>query len=59
MILVKLKRRAGRYSFNLNDKTFDGNGYPIENLTKPLFSVANGTVKNLILPDVEIDGNEN
>ena len=55
----QIKEESRKIQLNLNDKTFDGNGYPIENLTKPLFSVANGTVKNLILPDVEIDGNEN
>lgn len=55
----KIKEESRKILLKLNGKTFDGNGYPIENLTKPLFSVANGTVKNLILPDVEIDGNEN
>ena len=55
----KIKEESRKISLKLNGKTFDGNGYPIENLTKPLFSVANGTVKNLILPDVEIDGNGN
>ncbi len=55
----QIKEESRKIPLKLHDKTFDGNGYPIENLTKPLFSVANGTVKNLILPDVEIDGNEN
>lgn len=55
----QIKKESRKILLKLNDKTFDGNGYPIENLTKPLFSVANGTVKNLILPDVEIDGNGN
>lgn len=55
----QIKEESRKKSLKLSDKIFDGNGYPIENLTKPLFSVANGTVKNLILPGVEIDGNEN
>ena len=55
----KIKEESRKIPLKLNGKTFDGNGYPIENLTKPLFSVANGTVKNLILPDVEIEGNGN
>ena len=55
----QIKEESRKISLKLHDKTFDGNGYLIENLTKPLFSVANGTVKNLILPDVEIYGNEN
>lgn len=55
----QIKEESRKIPLKLHDKTFDGNGYPIENLTKPLFSVANGTVKNLILPDVEIDGNQN
>lgn len=55
----QIKEESRKIQLKLNDKTFDGNGYPIENLTKPLFSVANGTVKNLILPDVEIEGNGN
>lgn len=55
----QIKEEIRKKSLKLNDNIFDGNGYPIENLTKPLFSVANGTVKNLILPDVEIDGNGN
>ena len=55
----QIKEESRKIPLKLHDKTFDGNGYPIENLKKPLFSVANGTVKNLILPDVEIDGNGN
>ena len=55
----KINEENRKIPLKLNGKTFDGNGYPIENLTKPLFSVANGTVKNLILPDVEIEGNGN
>ena len=55
----KINEESRKIPLKLNGKTFDGNGYPIENLTKPLFSVANGTVKNLILPDVEIEGNGN
>ena len=55
----QIKEESRKIPLKLNGKTFDGNGYPIENLTKPLFSVANGTVKNLILPDVEIEGNGN
>ena len=55
----KINEESRKKSLKLNDKIFDGNGYPIENLTKPLFSVANGTVKNLVLPDVKLDGNEN
>lgn len=55
----QIKEESRKIPLKLNGKTFDGNGYPIENLTKPLFSVAKGTVKNLILPDVEIDGNGN
>lgn len=55
----QIKEEIRKKSLKLNDNIFDGNGYLIENLTKPLFSVANGTVKNLILPDVEIDGNGN
>ena len=55
----KIKEESRKIALKLNGKTFDGNGYPIENLTKPLFSVAKGTVKNLVLPDVEIDGNGN
>lgn len=55
----QIEEAIRKKSLKLNGNIFDGNGYPIENLTKPLFSVANGTVKNLVLPDVEIDGNGN
>lgn len=55
----QIKEESRKISLKLNGNIFDGNGYPIENLTQPLFEIANGTVKNLILPDVEIDGNGN
>lgn len=55
----QIKKESRKISLKLNGNIFDGNGYPIENLTQPLFEIANGTVKNLILPDVEIDGNGN
>lgn len=44
---------------NLSGKTVDGNGYSIKNLTKPLFGVANGTVKNLVLSGVSIKETSN
>lgn len=36
----KLEAAVQAETLNLNDKTFDGNGYSIKNLTKPLFGVA-------------------
>lgn len=35
----------------------DGNGYTLSGISQPLFNVLNGTVKNLILSDVKIEGN--
>lgn len=35
----------------------DGNGYELSGISQPLFNVLNGTVKNLILSDVKIEGN--
>ena len=55
----KIKEESRNISLKLNGNIFDGNGYPIENLTQPLFEIANGTVKNLILSDVKIEGKEN
>ena len=37
----------------------DGNGYELRGISQPLFSVLNGTVKNLILSDVRIEGTGN
>lgn len=37
----------------------DGNGYTLSGISQPLFSVLNGTVKNLILSDVRIVGTGN
>ena len=34
----------------------DGDGYALSGISQPLFSVLNGTVKNLILSDVRIEG---
>lgn len=40
--------------------TFDGNGYTISNLGHALFNIVNGgTVKNVILDNINIDENEN
>lgn len=40
--------------------TFDGNGYTISNLNKPLFAaIQKGTVKNLKLENVQIDYEDN
>lgn len=55
----KLDADVQAKTLNLNDKTFDGNGYSIKNLTKPLFGVANGTVKNLVLSGVSIEETSN
>ena len=55
----KLDAAVQAETLNLNDKTFDGNGYSIKNLTKPLFGVANGTVKNLVLSGVSIEETSN
>lgn len=55
----KLDADVQAKTLNLNDKTFDGNGYSIKNLTKPLFGVANGTVKNLVLSGVSIKETSN
>ena len=38
----------------LNGFTFDGRGHKIEGINQPLFSAVKGTVKNLILTDVDI-----
>ena len=35
----------------------DGDGYTLSGISQPLFNVLNGTVKNLILSDVKIEGN--
>ena len=35
----------------------DGDGYALSGISQPLFNVLNGTVKNLILSDVKIEGN--
>ena len=37
----------------------DGDGYALSGISQPLFSVLNGTVKNLILSDVRIEGTGN
>ena len=37
----------------------DGDGYALSGISQPLFSVLKGTVKNLILSDVKIEGNGN
>ncbi len=37
----------------------DGDGYALSGISQPLFSVLNGTVKNLILSDVKIEGTGN
>ena len=37
----------------------DGDGYALSGISQPLFSVLNGTVKNLILSDVGIEGKGN
>lgn len=55
----KLDAAVQAQTLNLNKKTFDGNGYSIKNLTKPLFGVANGTVKNLVLSGVSIEETSN
>lgn len=55
----KLDAAVQAQTLNLNKKTFDGNGYSIKNLTKPLFGVANGTVKNLVLSGVLIEETSN
>lgn len=36
----------------------DGNGYELRGISQPLFSVLNGTVKNLILSNVSITGDK-
>lgn len=51
----KLDAAVQDKTLNLSGKTVDGNGYSIKNLTKPLFGVANGTVKNLVLSGVSIE----
>ena len=55
----KLDAAVQDNTLNLSGKTFDGNGYSIKNLTKPLFGVANGTVKNLVLSGVSIEETSN
>lgn len=37
----------------------DGDGYELSGISQPLFNVLNGTVKNLILSDVRIEGTGN
>lgn len=37
----------------------DGDGYALSGISQPLFNVLNGTVKNLILSDVRIEGTGN
>lgn len=37
----------------------DGDGHKLSGISQPLFSVLNGTVKNLILSDVKIEGTGN
>ena len=37
----------------------DGDGYALSGISQPLFNVLNGTVKNLILSDVRIEGKGN
>ena len=55
----KLDAAVQDNTLNLSGKTVDGNGYSIKNLTKPLFGVANGTVKNLVLSGVSIEETSN
>ena len=55
----KLDAAVQDNTLNLSGKTVDGNGHSIKNLTKPLFGVANGTVKNLVLSGVSIEETSN
>ena len=42
------------YGVNLNGKTFDGRGHTISGIKQPLFGIADGTVKNLVVSDAAI-----
>ena len=42
------------YGVNLNGKTFDGRGHTISGIKQPLFGIADGTVKNLVVSDTAI-----